>query len=154
MINSATPQLRDFAERLLAREAAAATSPDKSVPPAYRVCEKLRRPLSMLAGATGFQSLMFRALTLAKREAPSLGAVRVSADGSLENGHIEPSRGDDDADGVLLVAHLIGLLFTFIGETLTLRLMHDVWPDGSFDRKGSIGTANTLAAEGTEKHGS
>jgi hypothetical protein len=24
---------------------------------------------------------------------------------------------------------LIGLMITFIGESLTLRLLHDVWPD-------------------------
>jgi hypothetical protein len=50
---------------------------------AFRVCEKLRRPLTTLAGAIGFQSLILRALTLAKREAPSLSAVEVTADGSL-----------------------------------------------------------------------
>ena len=31
--------------------------------------------------------------------------------------------------GVVLVAHLLGLLATFIGESLTLRLARDAWPD-------------------------
>jgi hypothetical protein len=83
---------------------------------AFRVCEKLRRPLTTLAGAIGFQSLMLRALTLAKREAPSLSAVEVTADGSLQDGDVEPNLDNHD-DGVLPVAHLLGLLFTFIRET-------------------------------------
>ena len=134
----------DFAERLLADEAAVATPSQLRVPVAFRVCEKLRRPLSTLAGAVGFHSLLLRALTLAKREVPSLGAVQINADGSLTDGHVEQHLNNHDPDGgVILVAHLIGLLFTFIGEALTLRLMHDVWPDSSF---------NTSTAEGTGKH--
>jgi hypothetical protein len=153
MTNLATPKLREFAEWLLAYEAAAAALPETSVPPEFRICEKLRRPLTMLAGSTGFHSLMCRALTLAQREAPSLGAVQVKADGSLWDGDVGPNLKNHDASGgALLVAHLTGLLFTFIGETLTLRLMHDVWPDASFDSRGSIGKANTLSAEGTRQH--
>jgi hypothetical protein len=124
-------------------ETAAATQSEANVPVAFRVCEKLRRPLTTLAGAMGFQSLMLRALTLAKREAPSLSAVEVTADGSLQDGDVGTNLNNHDDGGVLLVAHLLGLLFTFIGETLTLRLVHDIWPDASF---------STLTAEGTGKH--
>ena len=153
MTNLATPKLLEFAEWLVAYEATAATLPDTNVPPEFRVCEKLRRPLTMLAGSTGFHSLMLRALTLAQREAPSLGAVQVKADGSLWDGDVGQNLKNHDAvGGALLVAHLTGLLFAFIGETLTLRLMHDVWPDASFDNRGSIGKANTLSAEGTRQH--
>jgi hypothetical protein len=63
---------------------------------AFRVCEKLRRPLTTLAGAIGFQSLMLRALTLAKRGAPSLSAVEVTADGSLQDGDVEPNLDNHD----------------------------------------------------------
>ena len=134
--------MREIAERLFADEAAAATPSEASVPVAFRVSEKLRRPLTTLAGAAGFHSLLVRALTLAKREAPSLGVLRVNAAGLLEN--IEPNLNRHDAEGgALLVAHLIELLFSFIGEPLTLRLMHDVWPHASF---------NTFTAEGTGKH--
>jgi hypothetical protein len=138
-----SPQIREFAERLFADEAAAATQSEANVPVAFRVCEKLQRPLTTLAGANGFQALMFRALTLAKREAPSLSAVVVTADGSLQNGDVEPNLDNHGDGGVLLVAHLLGLLFTFIGETLTLRLVLDVWPDAC---------SSTLNAEGTGKH--
>jgi hypothetical protein len=136
--------MRDFAARLLADEAAASTPSQVGVPVAFRVCEKLRRPLTTLAGAVGFHSLLLRALTLAKRDAPSLSTVQIKADGSLEDNDVKQELDNhEDEGGVLLVAHLLALLFTFIGETLTLRLMHDVWPDGSF---------NGFTAEGTRKH--
>ncbi|MBW4038260.1 MAG: hypothetical protein HIU91_05150 [Acidobacteria bacterium] len=31
--------------------------------------------------------------------------------------------------GAVLIAQLIGLMITFIGESLTLRLLRDVWVD-------------------------
>jgi hypothetical protein len=138
-----SPQMREFAERLLADETVTAIPSEAKMLVAFRVCEKLRWSLTTLAGAIGFQSLMLRALTVAKREAPSLRAVEVTAGGSLQDGDAAPNLNNHDDGGVLLVAHLLGLLFTFIGETLTLRLVHDVWPDASF---------STLTAEGTGKH--
>jgi hypothetical protein len=121
--------MQDLAGRLIARETrrgAAATEFDA----AFRVCEKLRRPLSDYAGAGGFRSLLRRALGLAKAEEPWLGAWEVRPDGSIgispTGSTIEPveaARGS-----TLLVAKLLELLVTFIGETLTLRLVHDVWP--------------------------
>ena len=137
-----SPEVREFAERLCADEAAAATPSEANVPVAFLVCENLRRPLTTLAGAAGFHSLLLRALTLAKREAPSLETLQVNADGSLDE--VQPDlMNHDAAGGALLVAHLIGLLFTFVGEALTLRLIHDVWPNATF---------NTLTSEGTGKH--
>jgi hypothetical protein len=32
---------------------------------------------------------------------------------------------------VILIAHLLGLLFTFIGEDLTVQLVQDVWPEAA-----------------------
>jgi hypothetical protein len=88
------------------------------------VCDKLRRLLTTLAGAAGFRSLLARALTLAKQESPALGAWEVKSDGSLQG-----LNGEAAQLGVVLIAHLIGLVITFIGESLTLRLLHDVWLD-------------------------
>jgi len=39
--------------------------------------------------------------------------------------------------GAILIAHLIGLLLTFIGEGLTFRLVQDVWPESAFDGRVS-----------------
>jgi hypothetical protein len=89
-----------------------------------RVCDKLRRPLTTLAGAAGFRSLLARALTLAKKESPLLDTWEVRSDGSLQGLNGEAVQSD-----AVLIAHLIGLMITFIGESLTLRLVHDVWLD-------------------------
>ena len=89
-----------------------------------RVCEKLRRPLSTLAGTAGFRSLLARALALAKHEDRALDSVQVKEDGTLEG-----LDGEAAQAGTVLIAQLVGLLATFVGETLTLRLLRDAWPD-------------------------
>jgi hypothetical protein len=125
------PETRILAQRLLANEA---VSGETSLPPksaAFRVYEKLRRHLCALAGVAGFQSLASRALTLARAEVPNLSAVQITVDGTLQGlDHLEPPiDSDEGGDGVIFIAHLLELLFIFIGETLTLRLVQDVWPD-------------------------
>jgi hypothetical protein len=107
---------------------------------AVRVCEKLRLPLARLAGAAGFRSLLSRAVAMAKAEVPSLAAAQVRADGSLEG--LDGPGPDQDAGaggeaGVVVVAQLLGLLVTFIGEPLTLRLVRDAWPDASLPAAGA-----------------
>lgn len=130
------PETLDLARHLLAYEAVAVKRSEPTEPATLRVYEKLRRHLSTLAGVAGFQSLASRALTLAKLDAPTLGAVQVTADGRLQGlAELEPKTNQDQADqgGVLFIAQLLGLLLTFIGEALTLRLVQDEWPDAAFE---------------------
>ena len=117
-------ETRELADWLVAFEEAAARSLHDDAHATCRVCEKLRRPLSVLAGTAGFRSLFARALTLAKREVPALSVVQVNADGSLEgfSGDITKANG-------VLIAQLLGLLTTFIGAALMMRLLHAIWPD-------------------------
>jgi len=77
-------QTRDLAQRLLAYQNAAGKTSEPAEFAALGVCERLRQPLITLAGVAGFRSLLSRALTLARVEAPSLSAVQVAADGSLQ----------------------------------------------------------------------
>src|SRR5437868_1759344 len=79
-MSRATQQMRDFAERLIARETSAS---ETTVQAACRVGEKLRPPLAALMGNTGFHALLSRALALAQAEIPWLRAVHVKADGSF-----------------------------------------------------------------------
>ena len=61
MVRSAdNPKTRDLAQWLLVYEAAAGDSSTTDTPVVYGVCDKLRRPLSTLAGAAGFRSLLAR----------------------------------------------------------------------------------------------
>jgi hypothetical protein len=135
-----TPQTRYLAQRLLAYESAAGKTSEPTEFAAFRVCETLRQPVCVLAGVAGFRSLLSRALTLARAEAPSLSAVQVAADGSLEGQDEFASQSNQEQardGGVILIAQLIGLLLTFIGEGLTLRLVQDVWPEAAFDGRVS-----------------
>ena len=134
------PESRHLAQRLLTYEAVAGENSEPAESAAFRVCAKLRRPLITFAGVAGFSSLLSRALTLARVEAPSLSAVQVTADGSVKGLDELASQTDKEQardGGAILIAQLIGLLLTFIGEGLTLRLVQDVWPDAIFDSRVS-----------------
>jgi hypothetical protein len=124
-MNTTTPVIEALAQRLIALESAGEPSAMQFAA-AVRTCDRLRVTLARLVGADGFCSLMSRALALAKREVPSLEAARVLPDGSLVG--LDGVRRDADA-GVIVVARLLGLLVTFIGESLTLGIVRDAWPD-------------------------
>jgi hypothetical protein len=124
-----SPSMRTLARRLLAAEAA--HPGDEKGHEAVRVCDKLSISLTRLAGVDGFTSLLRRALALARAEVPSLNRVTVKPDCSIEG--LEALAAQVADSGVeataALTAHLLGLLVTFIGEPLTLRLVRDAWPD-------------------------
>ena len=126
------PESRYLAQCLLTYEAVAGENSEPTESAAFRVCAKLRLPLITLAGVDGFRSLLSRALTLARARAPSLGAVLVAADGSLQGlDDLGPQIDKEQAreGGAILIAQLIELLLTFIGEGVTLRMVQDVWPE-------------------------
>ncbi len=127
--------IRGLARRLLAMEASHQSDSHQNLYEAVQVCEKLRLSLTRFAGADGFASLLRRSLALARAEVPSLNRITVKPDCSMDG--LE-ALAADEADGgaeaaVALAAHLLGLLVTFIGEPLTLRLVRESWPDASFD---------------------
>lgn len=135
-MSTASPKVQELARRLLDFEESRESLTSAQVDVVVQVIEELRLRLVRLAGVVGFRSLLSRALTLAKAEAPSLKAARVNVDGSLE-GFVGIEQSQETAVAVhartILVAHLLELLVTFIGEPLTLRLIRDRWPDASID---------------------
>ena len=146
-MRSVTPDLRNLARQLLALEAASGKRAKTRELASFHVTEKLRQPLSALAGVSGFRSLLSRALSLANGEVRWLKAVRVDASGSLEG--LDDVRAKLSADELAqgeatLIAHLLGLLVTFIGEALTVRLMQEVWPEIS---------GGELSSETEKEHG-
>jgi hypothetical protein len=120
---------RDLARSLVAREADANATSLQTKPATVRVYERLRRQLGSPVGVDGFQALASRALALAKSESPRLSSVHVSANGGLRGlGEVE-SQTDTDEDGeagVILIAQLLGLFLTLLGEKTTLRLIEDL----------------------------
>ncbi len=140
LMNRVTSETRALAERLIVFEVAGRNRGTSQVPGAFPVCEKLRPQLAMLMGSSGFHALISRVLAVAHAEHPWLRTVQVEADGSLgEAGAIENPEATAKGN-VVLVAHLLGLLVAFIGESLTLRMVREVWPKLSLDesdlRKG------------------
>ena len=134
-----SPSIRDLARRLLAAEAASPSAAEPRVHAAVRVCEKLRISLTRFAGVDGFTALLRRALALAREEVPALHGITEKTDGSLEG--LEKFVADAGNSGVggsdaavAITVHLLGLLVTFIGEPLTVRLACEAWPDASLDK--------------------
>ena len=130
-MSRATPEMRDFAECLVAYEMRGAKPSGAKTPAAFHVCEMLRPHLAGLMGKAGFSALLARALALAVAEVPELRAVQVREDGSMAGWDAPEAVAEPEKlaeGGVVLVAQLLGLLDAFIGQNLTLRIMREVWP--------------------------
>ena len=120
---------RDLARRLIACEADETTASLHTEPATLRAYERLRRQLATSVGADGFQVLASRALALAKSESPRLSAVQLTANGGLRGLSEVDSQtyvDEDGETGVILIAQLLGLFLTFLGEATTLRLIEDL----------------------------
>ena len=139
---TAAPGMRELAHRLLVYEDAEAETSEPLESPTLRVYEKLHQSLGEFVGVAGFQALASRALKLAKPDAPSLSAVRVTEDGSLQGlGEIETqfdiNKDQAGEGGIILIARILGLLSIFLGEALTLSLLHNAWPGEALDDRNS-----------------
>jgi hypothetical protein len=144
---------RDLARSLVAREADASTATLHAEPATVRVYERLRRQLGAPVGNDGFQALASRALALAKSESPRLSAVEVTENGGLRGLSEVDSQTEADEDGetgIILIAQLLGLFLTFLGEATTLRLIEDLRLQVDAGTEPAVATADTtaLAAEG------
>jgi hypothetical protein len=120
---------RELARSLVASEADATTTSLHTEPATVRVYNRLRRQLGAPVGIDGFQALASRALALAKSESPRLSTVQVTANGGLCGfGEVESEMNADEEGeaGIILIAQLLGLFLTFLGEATTLRLIEDL----------------------------
>ena len=147
-----SPETRDLAQRLLTYEADADKRSTSMESATLRAYEKLRQCLVTFAGVASFQSIAMRALVLEQADVPNLCAVQVTAEGSLQGlGDVEfqtsmdkdlagrQQAGEDPPDEAeaILIARILGLLLTFLGEALTLSLLRNAWPDATFDDRNS-----------------
>jgi hypothetical protein len=136
---------RDLARSLVACEADASMSLHAE-PATVRVYERLRWQLGALAGTDGFQVLASRALALAKSESPRLSMVQVTANGDLRGlGEVE-SQTDADEAGIILIAQLLGLFLTLLGEATTLRLIEDLRLQVDARTEPATTTEDTMAS--------
>ena len=141
---------RDLARSLVASEADAAMTSLHSEPATVRVYERLRRQLGAPVGADGFQALASRALALAKSESPRLSDVQLTANGGLRGLDEFESQTELDEDGeagINLIAHLLGLFLTFLGEATTLRLIEDLRLQVDIRKELATSTVDTINSE-------
>ena len=118
----------------MAVEAAHPLASEAHVHEAVRVCEKLRISLARFVGPDGFTALMRRTLALARADVPSLQTVTVAVDERLEGiEELVSDAGVGVEAATTITAHLLGLLVVFIGESLTIRLVREIWPDASLE---------------------
>jgi hypothetical protein len=120
--------------RMLAREAGTGAGAPAIAAAARRLCERLAEQLTPLIGDAGVAAICARSLHLTQRSVRELAPVGASAQGeapfallqlSLEQQ--EPAAATEAAVAVLATAS--ELLASFIGESLTTRLLREAWPD-------------------------
>ena len=135
MRDTPSASMRGLARRLLAVEAASQSAAGSRVHAGVRVCEKLQISVTRFAGSDGFTSLLRRALAMARAENPSLQTVKLKPDGTLDGCEAlaVPTANGGPEGAVVIIAHLLGLLETFVGEPFTLRLVRQAWPDASLE---------------------
>jgi hypothetical protein len=106
-------------------------------------------------GVDGFQALASRALALAKSQSPRLSAVQVLANGDLrglDEVESQTNAEEDGEAGINLIAQLLGLFLTFLGEATTLRLIEDLRIQVDVRRESGRTKADTItsAADGPD----
>lgn len=129
-----SPAVDDVMRRVLQHEAGGARDVESLAGAVERVCRKLSGELETLVGRGGVAALLGRAVNLAKREFPCLGAVRLQMDGPVAlEGLRESLQGCSaagaEAASLALLANLLGLLVNLVGEDLGLRPVTNVWPN-------------------------
>jgi hypothetical protein len=146
MANSSSG-MEHLAVRLLELELPQADAAHGQMDHLLQAFAKIRAPLVKLAGSAGFNMLLARAVALASKKEISLVHLRVEIDGSLSgldevrraasngNGSEQHAR---DHGGAIILAELLGLLISFVGESLALALVREAWPDAHLDRNTNI----------------
>jgi hypothetical protein len=137
------PSVQALARWLMAQQCDESEASEIGEAAALYPFAKLRLHLVKLIGVAGFQALLARAMALAKPEMSWLQGVVVRADGFLER--VDPPIEDSEETRkgyTVLLAQLLGLLVTFIGEDMTVRLVRDVWPDAPVNNLDSAAEEN------------
>jgi hypothetical protein len=133
-MTAASPSAHVLASRLLQFEAGGQQRAEPLAEATERVFARLRRRLVVVVGTAGYEALAVRALQLAQERVPALSGAQlaVGPDGTLTGVREYALAVDAPAatDGLTaIVASLIGLLVTFIGEDLTHGLVQQAWPE-------------------------
>jgi len=129
MAKRPSASVRRLASDCFVQEAGGAVASVAST--AEATLRRLRERLTRVIGGLGFEALLRRSIALAKSEYPHIRELRAGEEAfslmaSFQLG-VEPSEADGFAVAVL--ANIVVLLATFIGATLTARLLQELWPE-------------------------
>lgn len=135
-------KFRDLAQQLLDHERGQRDTPVELVPALEGAFRRLHEHMLNLIGRAGFQALLARAAHLSRSEAEWIATITIHVEPVLSlQGLAERIESEGSAEVMkgleLLLANLIGLLGTFIGEPLTLLLIRRIWPDVPLENPGS-----------------
>jgi hypothetical protein len=138
MTASGDRALRQLAERVLTSTEGSRADSTVLGASARRAYEDLGHLLIPLIGQAGTNALIARAVHLARPEYPCLTPVENLEQTPEIFEHVAASLERQDPGVALeaaaaVLATLAGLLVTFIGESLTMRLLRQAWPDGFSD---------------------
>jgi hypothetical protein len=124
--------------RMLAREAGTDANATAIAAATSYLCERLAERLTPLIGDGGVAALCARTLHLVQRKFLELSPLRTFGPRDVPFAHLrqsleqlEPATATEAAIAVLGTASQ--LLASFIGESLTTRLLCDAWPDDFAD---------------------
>lgn len=115
-------------------EAGAAAESEASAAAASRALARFRETMTRLVGTAGFSALVRRALDRVSAERDFLREARSSADPSSELEGLGEAPGERDPADVhaaleSVLAHVIDLVFRFLGPRLTMQLVRSAWSD-------------------------
>src|SRR5215217_551018 len=146
-MRQATPQLKSLAQRLLVLEAKNSPSPAKLAEALEVCCQRLHKRLDPLVGAGGFRALLDRALYLAKKEHAWLKEVEIQVYPGCELKALNEAMTERQPKEIretltTILANVLWLLVTFIGEDIVYGLIEEAWPGTK------IGATTSISKEG------
>lgn len=126
-----TERVRELAKYLVAFESCIASPPRTPGILEFRIFARLCKPFAAISGNQGLQPLLVRALESAHLDYPWLETARVSLDGEVQGlGSLGQSlsEGAAAAGELAMIASLVELLRTFLGDGVTMQLLRSIWP--------------------------
>jgi len=140
MVNPPAPMVVSLSRTILEHEIGKREAPDEIAAAIERCFQRLYAELVNLVGHAGYQALLARAVHLTR---PEGGPLEVAiADGTVNVKDLAERVKRDGGPRVIddtttLLANLIGLLTTFLGEELTMRLVRRIWTEVPHGHSGS-----------------
>ncbi|WP_438027165.1 hypothetical protein [Sorangium sp. So ce233] len=123
---------RALSRRIIEHEIAGREAPAEVAAAIEGAFRRLYKVMSTVIGPIGFQAVVTRAVHLTRRVSPGFNACNVTCgDTVVMTGMSEmierEGAAEAGATAVVLLANVIALLCSFIGEDLTFRLLRRGW---------------------------